>query len=90
MTDLGRYNDDARNELMKMVQEHARQLGEHCATVQILVTVELESGNEYRTYEFGIGNIFARMGHVREWCLIQDEKARELARKDSSQKENED
>ena len=80
MQDLGLKNEDAKKALIDLVQSHARQLGEHCATVQIMVTVELDSGEEIRQYEFGVGSLHARMAHAREWCIIQDEYAREYAR----------
>ena len=82
MKDLGTHDDDAKKALIDLVQLHARQLGEHCSTVQILVTVELEGGEEYRQYEFGVGNFLARMAHAREWCIIQDEKTRIWAKND--------
>ena len=64
MKDLGVHDDGAKKALIDLVQLHARQLGEHCSTVQILVTVELEGGVEYRQYEFGVGSFLARMAHA--------------------------
>lgn len=66
--------------MQERVQLHAQQLGEHYDHVQIFVTTKVDGGEFSRSYEFGTGVLHARLGHIREWLLIQDEYAKEWAR----------
>lgn len=68
--------------MKELVQLHARQLGEHFDNVQILVTTQLDGGEITRSYDFGVGNIHARLGHAQEWLIKQAEFTREIAREE--------
>lgn len=89
MKDLGTYGDEAKKALVELVKLHASQLGEHVDYVQIFVGMQMEGGNESRTYEYGTGMFQSRLGHVHEWLTIQDEYARQWAR-DKASEDSED
>lgn len=61
----------------KLVREHLDNLGEHFDSVQIFCTRH-ESGESdgTRHIQMGIGNWFARYGHVVNWLAGQEEHGR--------------
>lgn len=65
-----------------LLKSAAQALGEHFDTVQIFTTRH-ESGELDGTVRsnYGCGNWYARYGQVRQWVIMEDEAARELARK---------
>lgn len=66
---------------MKLVKKFCDDLGEHFDTVRIFVTrhePEMEDGTI--TIDRGVGNWYAQYGQVKEWMIIQDERAREHTR----------
>lgn len=74
--------DNEKQSITDLVDKCASQLGEHVDTVQVMVTKKLDDGtNDAFSYWTGHGNLYTRLGHVREFLLIQDEYARIHARK---------
>lgn len=71
-----------------IVKRHVAELGEHFDSVQIFVT-RFEAGVEQHTVsvQLGSGNWFARMGHIRDWLVKEDEATRLKVRKDESETE---
>lgn len=68
---------------LERIEKVAQVLGEHFDTVQIFATRHEPGAKDAGTYRFsaGCGNWYARYGQVREWMLMQDEMAREKARR---------
>lgn len=63
---------------MERVQTAANQLMEHFDSVQIFVTRHEEAEHQGTiNINLGSGNYFTRSGHVREWVIKQDQKARQ-------------
>lgn len=66
---------------MKMVEKAANELSEHFDSVQIFVSrYDSEDGTVNITN--GIGNWYARYGHVKEWCVKSEERTRKLIQKE--------
>ena len=80
------YGEFERKDLEKLASE----MGEHWDTVQIFVT-RCESGElgGTRHVAVGVGNIFARHGHVRQWLVRSNEEDREETRIDMHRDESE-
>ena len=65
-----------------LVREAAEKLSEHFDSVMIFANVyepSTEGGTVNITH--GVGNWFARYGHVKSWVLRAEETERNLARK---------
>lgn len=62
---------------MERVQKHATELSEQFDSVQIFVTRH-EAGEHDGTINInlGAGNYFTRYGHVKDWCVRQEEQSR--------------
>ena len=67
-------NDDLKARLLRIVQD----LGEHCESVRIFVTVQ-NGGGETAAMDFGSGNFYAQLGQIQEWIAIQDQYQRNWA-----------
>jgi hypothetical protein len=68
-------------ELEKLVKQHVAQLREHVDVVRIFVSLDPEEGQSTtRHCDSGSGNIFAQLGHVKDWIVGMDELTREQAR----------
>lgn len=63
------------------VRRAAEALSEHFDSVQIFCTRH-DTGGEGGTInvKFGVGNYYARLGHIREWLIKEDEATREEIR----------
>lgn len=71
---------------MKMVQDAAQSLGEHFDSVQIFASrheAEVEGGTV--SVHYGLGNWYARKGHVSDWILVQEERTREKVRQEEKE-----
>ena len=66
-----------------VLEDCVRWLGEDWDTVQVFVTRH-EPGTMDGTIsiEFGVGNIYARLGHVKDWIVKQTEYTNTQARKE--------
>ncbi len=64
-------NNTDRDRILKMVEQHARQLSEHFDSVQIFCTNQESGTGDTTHYAFGQGNWFARYGQVAEWFEYQ-------------------
>jgi hypothetical protein len=67
------------------IKAAALNLGEHFDTVHIFCTrhkSETEEDTGTVNASYGIGNWFARLGHIRDWIIRQDEFTRINCRKD--------
>ena len=71
-------------EKLDILDKHVRELGEFFDTVQIFVMnhASEENPDTDDTYSAGAGNFYARQAQVREWSLMQDERARIHVRKE--------
>lgn len=61
------------------LQAHIAQLSEHYDSVQIFVTWKIKSDEGQpmcSALSLGAGNIYARQGHIREWQIQQDHRAK--------------
>lgn len=78
-----RFRDMDRKTEIDMVEKVVNELGEHFDSVQILVS-RYASGDEDGTVNIsmGIGNWYARYGHVKEWCVKCDERTRKMIREE--------
>lgn len=73
-------NDEAEaDNLVRMLQEAADKLAEHCDSVQIMATRRKGSAVDQRCAA-GTGNIYARFGSVRDWIIFMEEQSRIEAR----------
>lgn len=69
---------------IKLITDHVNALGEHFDTVQIFCTRhEPTEADGTIAIQKGVGNWFARYGHIRTWIAKQDESSRIEERKDS-------
>jgi hypothetical protein len=67
--------------LAELVDNHAAMMGEHCDSVQIIITIVDENGS-HRMLSAGRGNFYAREGSCRDWLIVNEEVNRIAARKD--------
>lgn len=65
-------------ELRERLDKIAKDLGEHCDSVRIFVTLPTEQGISV-ALDSGAGNLYAQLGQVREWLCIQDQYQRNWA-----------
>jgi hypothetical protein len=62
------------------VKKCADDLMEHFDSVMIFATEHDGSAEGTRTICFGRGNMYARIGQVREWLIRQDEISKQMER----------
>lgn len=72
-------------EIQKLVEKAAMSIGEHVDTIQIFVTRQAEGSEATKRFSYGSGNFYARLGHVHEWLVIQEEHARAYARREDEE-----
>ena len=73
-------------ELEDLVKLHVAQLREHVDAVRIFVSVDPEEGSSVtRHCDSGSGNIFAQLGHVKDWIVGMDELTRNQTRQEDGQ-----
>jgi hypothetical protein len=79
-----------RSEDAERVQRAVESLGEHFDTVHIFTTrhmpVEAEHAGKIITTNKGCGNWLARYGQLREWCMFEDERIRDHARREERER----
>lgn len=70
-------SDSSIDREMAFVRTHLDALAEHFDCVQLFAT-RCETGelDGTVTIQMGAGNWYTRYGHVREWLIKQDERAR--------------
>lgn len=66
------------DQLKRRLEEMALELGEHCDSVRIFVTLPTEQGISV-ALDSGVGNLYAQLGQVREWLCIQEQYQRNWA-----------
>lgn len=71
----------------KAVDELVSKLLEHFDSVRIFVTRHDGAERETEAYDSGGGNLYAQLGQIREWNVLQDQFARTYA--DQKQRESE-
>lgn len=74
---------DTEDQDMERVQNAINQLSEHFDAVQIFASrheAEIEDGTI--SLNLGSGNWFARYGQVRNWIIKQEERDKEVIRKE--------
>lgn len=59
---------------VKMIREHANQLGEHYENVQIFCSQR--DGEKTLELQVGIGNFNARYGQIKRWVIRTEEQER--------------
>ena len=62
------------------LQEAVEKLGEHFDSVVIICTRHEATEGGTSIEVAGAGNVYARIGSVRDWLLKKDEETRVLAR----------
>lgn len=68
-------------QLEQLVKMHVAQLREHVDAVRIFVSVDPEEGSSItRHCDSGSGNLFAQLGHVKDWIVGMDELTRQEVR----------
>lgn len=81
--DCGHVSDGEPTGMAEIVDRAAASLAEHFDSVQIFVTKHDGGKQVTRSLESGKGNMQARLGHVHQWLVVQDQYARNYAmRKD--------
>lgn len=58
----------------QILEEMVEKLGEHFDTVRIFATTAENA--EAAAYTTGTGNFYAQMGQIREWLIMQEERAK--------------
>jgi hypothetical protein len=78
-SDFEEVPEDER--IRRIVLGHVRQLAEHFESVQVFVTVHRREGTRMvsNALDLGSGCWYTRYGQVREWLLMNDERARQKA-----------
>lgn len=66
-------SEDMEKADVEIVRKHLDALGEYFDSVQIFATrYEAEIENGTVAVNMGIGNWYARVGHVKQWILKED------------------
>lgn len=73
-------DEDSNKFIEDLVRKHAAQIGEHVDTVHVFVTKHGIGGEVTKSFHYGVGNLYAREAHIREWIITQEEYVRETAR----------
>lgn len=72
---------EERDQLAERMGVLAEQLGEHCESVRIVVTIKrTDAGGGTQLISRGCGNWYAQYGSVKEWILRCEEEVREEER----------
>jgi len=68
---------------LAMVRKHCNELGEHFEAVSIFCSRH-DQGGEHGTVHInlGVGNYFARIGHIKDYIIKEDEGTRINQRKE--------
>lgn len=74
-------NESNIGEDIKRVEAFCSQIGEHFDSVRIIAVRKLDNSDS-RVVSSGYGDIYSQLGAVREWMLIQDQRARNEANED--------
>jgi len=77
-------SDQSQNqdEDVARVRKHVDELREHFDSVQIFCT-RYEGDEGTTNVHMGSGDFFARIGHVKDWIIAEDEEVRKIHKKDS-------
>ncbi len=76
--------EQERNKIVKTVRNTVSHLREITGvdTIQIFVTKESDHGSsDTMSFEFGLGNYYARQGQIQEWLTIQTQYQIEEAKR---------
>jgi len=66
-----------------LIKIHVNQLSEHFDSVQIFCTKRTTDGsNDTAAFAQGTGDWYARVGHVQEWIVDNDQRIRNNASKE--------
>lgn len=78
-------SDNAQRDAdVAMIRRHLAELGEHFDTAQIFVTRHMPAEEDGTvTLQMGTGNYYARVGHIGEWMVAQNEFVRMKTRADA-------
>lgn len=57
--------DDER--LLELIKKAAFELGEHFDAVQIVATKHNDQDTGTSSWSYGVGNYYARYGHIAQW-----------------------
>jgi len=63
-----------KNKTAAVLESQCAQLMEHFDSVQIFVTKHNKLTRYVSAFHVGDGNYYARLGQVREWIMIEDER----------------
>ena len=66
-------------QLRERVQKAAADLGEFADAVQIFVNIQRGDSHTTVSYDFGVGNWYARKGQINEWLTMQDTYSKQEA-----------
>jgi hypothetical protein len=77
----GAATTDEDERLRALVRRHVGQLAEHFESVQVFATVHRREGARMvsNALDLGSGCWYTRYGQIREWLLMNDERARQKA-----------
>lgn len=79
----------SHEDIKARVDAVAKQLGEHCDSVRIFVTIPTEAGISAGMTS-GCGNLYAQYGQIHEWVIMQNQYARcEAIRRDADDNDGE-
>lgn len=62
-----------------------RTLREHFDVVHIFASSLLPGEDQTRFWQRGSGNWFARLGHIKDWIIREDERARSEVRREEQE-----
>lgn len=70
-------SEETQDAEIEMVQKHVTELGEFWDNVSIFVSKHEEGTDRGTvTVNLGSGNYYARIGHVKDWIIKEDEETR--------------
>lgn len=61
------------NNIQELLDKAAQDLSEHVDSVQIFCTLHQGDATVTAAYDSGSGNIFARIGQIKDWVIRQDQ-----------------
>lgn len=76
---MAQHISDEEREMIKCAAE---KLGEHFDSVQIFVSRHNDNKTGTSRFQTGVGNWFARYGHIHHWLMLQNEEDRQDLRDD--------
>lgn len=78
------------DERIEIIRSHVARLLEHFDSVEIFVTRQDEESEATDAFNLGGGNLYARIGQIRQWLMMEDDRVHEHRERMDREAEDED